>query len=404
MYLIERHKIKPNHKYYKEIDHLSFLSKNLFNMSLYNIRQHYFNTKTYLSLKDNYNKLKNIQKKDYESLPRKVSNQVIKQVDRSFKSFFNALKEYKKNPNKFKSCPKITRYKDKLKGRNIIIYEKGAISKKGFKNGLLHLSQTNIYISTKLTYDIIKEVRISKIINGYNIDIVYYKEGKELKSNNKYASIDLGVNNLMTLTFNDYKSPLIFNGRPLKSINQYYNKELSRLKSELKLRNKRHKSKRINKLNDKRNNKIDDYLHKMSRMLVNQLVSNDISKLIIGKNINWKQDINIGKQNNQNFVQIPFNKLIDMLNYKCLLEGIECRIVNESYTSKCSFLDNEDVKKHNNYKGKRIKRGLFKTNKGYLINSDVNGSYNIMKKAFPNLFDNDGIEGLSVVPLKLNVL
>jgi len=153
LYLIEKHIIKKNNKFYTEIDKLSFLSKNLYNMSLYNIRQHYFNEKKFLSLKENYNLIKNIQKNDYESLPRKVSNQTLKQVDKNFKSFFNALKSYKKNPKKFKSSPKIPKYKDKINGRNILIYEKGAISKKQIKNDIIHLSKTNIYISSKIKYD-----------------------------------------------------------------------------------------------------------------------------------------------------------------------------------------------------------------------------------------------------------
>jgi putative transposase len=401
MYLVEKHNISKIHKNYNEIDNLSFLSKNLFNMSLYNIRQHYFNTKTFLSLKENYNLIKNIQKNDYESLPRKVSNQVIKQVDISFKSFFKALKEYNKNSKKFLGKPKICKYKDKINGRNILIYEKGAISKKQLVKGILHLSQTNIFLTTNINYSEIKEVRIIKNINSYQIEIVYEKIEKIIKTNNNFCAGDLGLNNLISLTFNGHK-PFIFNGKPLKSINHYYNKKISFLKSELELKNKQKTSKKIKKLTEKRNNKINDYLHKVSRLLVNYLVSKDISKIVVGKNDGWKQDINIGKKNNQNFVQVPFNKLIQMIKYKSLLEGIELIEINEAYTSKCSFLDGEKIGKHETYKGKRIKRGLFRANDGRLINADINASYNIFKKAFPNILD--GIQDLAVNPIKLNVL
>lgn len=403
MYLIEKHIIKKNNKFYTEIDKLSFLSKNLYNMSLYNIRQHYFNEKKFLSLKENYNLIKNIQKNDYESLPRKVSNQTLKQVDKNFKSFFNALKSYKKNPKKFKSSPKIPKYKDKINGRNILIYEKGAISKKQIKNDIIHLSKTNIYISSKIKYDDLKEVRIIKNINSYSIEIVYNKqEQKLMEINNNICSGDLGLNNLLTLSFSNGMKPMIYNGKPLKSINHYYNKKLSELKSELELKNKQKTSKQIKKLTEKRNNKINDYLHKISYNIVNQLVSKNITLFVIGKNNGWKQDINIGKKNNQNFVQIPFNKLINMLLYKLTLVGINFKTINESYTSKCSFFDLESVEKHETYKGKRIKRGLFKTMKGLFINADVNASYNIMIKAFPNIFI-DGIQDLAVNPLKFNI-
>jgi len=139
-------------------------------------------------------------------------------------------------------------------------------------------------------------------------------------------------------------------------------------------------SRRIKTLTAKRNAKIDDYMHKASRDITNYLVSNKIAELVIGYNKNWKQDINLGKKNNQKFVQIPFLKLIDMLTYKCALEGIKVTLINESYTSKCSFLDDENIRKHTQYAGKRIKRGLYKTSTGELINADVNASYNILKK------------------------
>lgn len=215
------------------------------------------------------------------------------------------------------------------------------------------------------------------------------------------AAIDGGLNNLSTVTFNNGTKPFIINGKPLKSMNQFYNKKKSILQSYI--GDKRKTSKRIVKLSNRRNNKISDYLHKSSRLLVNQLVLNGVDTLIIGKNVNMKQDINIGKKNNQNFTNLPLFRFLDMVKYKSELEGIKVKFVEESYTSKCSFFDGEDVRKLENYKGQRIKRGLFKTGTGKLVNADVNGTYNIMKKAIPNLFI-DGIEGLGVVPVKFNIL
>lgn len=177
--------------------------------------------------------------------------------------------------------------------------------------------------------------------------------------------------------------PQIINGKPLKSINQYYNKKKSKLQEiQSRQQGKKKSTNRMQAITLKRNHKIVDYLHKASRIIVNQLVSNDISVLIIGYNKGWKQDIMIGKQNNQNFVSIPFLKFIQMVTYKCVLAGIQVELQEESYTSKCSFVDKEEVKKHKQYQGKRIKRGLYQTKEGKFINADVNGSYNIMKKYF----------------------
>lgn len=222
------------------------------------------------------------------------------------------------------------------------------------------------------------EVRVLPRNNHHIVEVVYKVIEKELKPDNgRYASIDLGLNNLATVSSNVVK-PFIINGRPLKSINQYYNKEVARLQSLLK-DNKR-TSKRIYNITLKRNNKVKDYLHKSSKTIMNFLVSNNISTLVIGYNEEWKQNINLGRRNNQSFVNVPFYTFIKQLEYKCKLEGINVITTEESYTSKCSFLDSEPLRKHNVYKGKRIKRGLFKSAKGKFINVDLNGSLNILRK------------------------
>jgi len=394
MILVEKHIIKQNHSFFKECDNLSFLSKNLYNQGLYNVRQHFFETKSYLNYNSNYHitKLQN----SYKQLPTKISCQTLKMIDQNFKSFFSLLKN-KTIKNKIPSYLK-------KNGRYLVKFPKQALSIKEFKkSGKIKLSKTDIIINTKLKdFSKIKEVRIVPRNNFYVIEIVYEKEEKLIKNNGIIASIDHGMNNLSTITFNNGLNPIIMNGKPLKSINQYYNKKLAFLKSKLELKQKRKKSKKIINLTNKRNNKISDYLHKSSKKLVNQLVSNNVSTLIIGKNIGMKQDINLGKKTNQNFVQIPLFKYLNMIEYKSKLEGIKVIFQEESYTSKCSFLDHESIKKHKSYKGKRLKRGLFESEKGKLINADVNGSLNIMIKAIPNVFA-DGIEGVGVHPFKLNI-
>ena len=371
IYLVERHIIKNN----KELDMICFKSKNLYNKALYLIRQHYFETKNYLSYYDVNRILVDSKDTDYYSLPTRISNQVLMLLDNNFKSFF-ALKKKKKD-NKYDKPIRIPRYLDK-QGRCVTIFTKSAISKVYLRKGLIKLSSLNILIPTKVTDSNIVEVRILPRNNHHVVEVVYKVEEKESKPDNgRYVSIDLGLNNLATVSSNAIK-PFIINGRPLKSINQYYNKEKAKLQSLLK-GNKR-TSKRINNITLKRNNKIKDYLHKSSKTIVNFLVSNNISTLVVGYNEEWKQNINIGRRNNQSFVNIPFYIFIKQLEYKCKLEGINVVLTEESYTSKCSFLDNEPLRKHNNYEGKRIKRGLFKTFENKLINADLNGSLNILRK------------------------
>lgn len=313
---------------------------------------------------------------DYYALPTKVSKQTLMLLDRNFKSFFSLVKN--KQSGNYDKLIRIPRYLDK-QGRSITIFPKEAVSKKYLKKGLIKLPSLSIEIPTKKANESnLVEVRVLPRNNHHVIEVVYKVDEVEPKSDNgRYASIDLGLNNLATVSSNVVK-PFIINGRPLKSINQYYNKEKARLQSHLKGDKKT--SKRINSITNKRNNKVKDYLHKSSRKIVNFLVSNNISTLIIGYNEEWKQNINLGRTNNQSFTNIPFYTFVKQLDYKCKLEGINVILTEESYTSKCSFLDGETIEKHESYLGKRIKRGLFKSAKGKLINADLNGSLNILRK------------------------
>lgn len=384
MILVEKHIIKKTNLIYNELNYACFLSKNLYNAALYEIRQYFFNTKKYLNKYELTNKFTKKQQVDYIALPRKVSQWVISLVDQNFKSFFKLLK--KKQFENYDKKVKLPKYLNKLKGRQILTFTNQAISLKSLKNGKLKLSGFNFEIPIKHTN--IQQVRIIPRNNFYVIEILYNIQEKPLKeNNNRYASIDLGLNNLAAVSFNCLQTPIIINGKPLKSINQYFNKKLAKFKSIQDFKNNKNIFKnKIYSLSLKRNNKINDYLHKSSRYLINHLVSNNINTLIIGLNKEWKQEINIGKNNNQKFVQIPHSKFIDLLKYKAKLEGINIIIREESYTSKCSFIDNEEIKKHKEYLGKRIKRGLFKSALGKIINADLNGSLNILRKEVPNAF------------------
>ena len=369
MILTERHIIKQSNSLYNELDNLCFLSKNLYNSALYTVRQFYFTNKKYFNWIKINNQFVSEKQQDYYALPCKVSQQTLKMVDQNMKSFFNAIKA--KN-----SKPKLPKYLDKIKGRFVVTYTNQAISKKALQNGYIELSKTNIKLKTNVKN--VKQVRIVPRNNFIVVEILYEVRTK-LHNNSKetYCGIDFGLNNLITCSFQN-DSPLIMNGKPLKSINWHYNKEKSRLQSLLD--NGKKTSKKIQNITLKRNNRINDYLHKTTKIFVNYLVSKKINNVVIGYNKEWKQGINIGRVNNQNFVQIPYYKLLNMLTYKCEIEGISVIVTEESYTSKCSFLDDEDICKHEEYVGKRIKRGLYKASDGRLINADVNGALNILKK------------------------
>lgn len=368
MILVERHIIKKSNPLYKKLDKLCFLSKNLYNSALYTVRQYYFDNKKYINWININNQFVKSKQPDYYNLPCQVSQQTLRMVDQNMKSFFNALKT--KN-----SKPRLPKYLDKTNGRFLVTYTNQAISKTELKNGYVAFYKTNIKIKTKVQN--VQQVRIVPQNNVIVVEVLYKVDCKSVISDiKKYCGVDFGLNNLMSCGFNDAK-PLIINGKPLKSINWHYNKRKAELQSLLK---NKHTSNRINNLTIKRNNKVNNYLHKASRMFINYLVSNDITDIVVGYNKEWKQGIKLGKVNNQNFVNIPYYKLLNMITYKCELLGITVHITEESYTSKCSFLDNEDVCKHNKYKGKRIKRGLFKSSDGRLINADINGALNILKK------------------------
>ena len=375
--------INNRRKEFLPLDELCFLSKNLYNVALYHIRQQYKKDKTYL----NYNKLNHILSSsnnvDYRALPYAQSaQQVLRQVDKQYISFYKAIKSPKMKDKRVR----LPNYKDKEKGRNIFVYT----------NQCFKLKDNTLYLKTKqgtLLFQTdkqnIQQVRIVPKGNHIVVEIIYNVGYTTKDDNKRYGSIDLGLNNICTLTSNVCQS-IIYNGRPLKGINRFYEKRKADLQS--KLKGNKHISKRISRLAYKRNRKNKDYLHKLSCAIVKYMEANSLNTLFVGKNAGWKDSIDMGKVNNQNFVSIPYNMLISMLEYKRKLHGIRFVIVNEAYTSKCSFLDNEKICKHDTYKGDRKERGLFISNKCIKINADVNASYNIMRL------------GLDKINVKLDVL
>lgn len=436
---VEKHNINSNHELYKFCDDICFKTKNLYNYGNYQVRQGFIlgsklekeaelsgeeylrfvelNTKitTVNDLKNRNIKLiskehkfigyqdldKIIQKDfDYKELLAQISQQTLRQLEQDWKSFFASIKDWKKNPSKYTGKPNLPKYKKK-NGRTVAIITSSIRIE---DNELIFPKSLKLpNLKTNIT-GTLKQVRIVPKGNIYTIDIVYDIPKVELYPDIKrVVGIDLGLNNFATLTNNLGYQPMIINGKPLKSINQYYNKKKAFLTSELMKSQGTNWSKKLSKLTLRRNNLVSDYIHKSSRIVINYALSINADTIVIGNNKHWKKEINIGKKNNQNFVSIPFSIFIEQIKYKANAVGIKVVVTEEGYTSKCSFLDLEDVCKQVDYLGKRVKRGLFISSKGVLINADVNGSYNIIRKVVPTS-SLQGIEGFGLNPFKINVV
>src|SRR6266487_3826438 len=395
MQLVEKYVIDRNDPRYSVIDEAAFKSKNLYNAGNYEIRQSYIFTGKYL----NYNEMdRRMQSHEaYKALPAKVSQQVLMQLHHDWDAFFKARAAYKEDPSKFKARPRIPGYKHKVEGRNMLVYTIQAMSrgKKGLKRGMIKPSQLPIEVKTKLKD--INQVRIVPRKGFYVVEAVYEQEVKQAPVNPAYhAGIDIGMNNLVALTSNKpgFRSVLV-NGRPVKSINQFYNKRKAELQSQLR---RKGTTPRMERMTNRRTRRIEHYMHTVSKRIIDLLVKEGIGVLVIGKNDAWKQEVNLGKRTNQHFVQIPHARLISMLTYKAELVGIRVLITEESYTSKASFLDRDPLPVHNigkekyTFSGKRIKRGLYRASNGWLINADINGACNIIRKVAPDAFGSEGGE------------
>ena len=403
MQLVEQHVIKQGDSRYAVIDSAAFAAKNLYNAALYLVRQTFIFEHRYLNYAQVYHRIKS--QEAYCALPRKVSNDVLRLLDKNWKSYFATVKAYHADPGKFLGHPKLPGYKDKVQGRTILIYDIQAVSKTALRKGVIAPSQLGITIPTKKQN--VKQVRIVPKSRYYVVEVVYEQEPEQATVDSSLiASIDIGLNNLATLTSNKASfAPRIVNGRPIKSVNQFYNKRKATLQSKVTPDDYTHRMERIT---IKRTRRIDHYLHTASRRIVDLLISERIGTLIIGHNPNWKQEANMGKRNNQNFVQVPHARFISMLTYKCQLVGIVVIVTEESYTSKASFLDSDALPVYGKctelpvFSGKRIKRGLYRAASGQCFNADVNGAYNILRKVAPDAFE-QGSRGCAVHPLSLAV-
>ena len=382
MNLAEIHQIRPNHKLYSICDELCFKSKNLYNAALFEFRQSFFDKELDTLTWQNINRIFNQSNQfDYRELPSKVSNTVLKKLGNNISSFWSLVK--KSDYNKKVRLPK---YLHKTDGRFIVEFNKQTFSNKRDEDDNLIICKSSLDLRIPTKVEKPQQIRIIPKVGCYVIEVVYEIEESRLKQNQRVAAIDLGVNNLATVVTNDGDNPILISGKKIKSINQYYNKMTSKRKSLLPYNV--FTSKSLDRLWLKRNNKISYEIHKVTKFLANYFDERDVSKVIIGNNSGWKNGINLGKRNNQNFVNIPYTKFINQLTYKCQLLGITVVVREESYTSKASFLDYDKIpnyKEGEKYKfsGKRIKRGLYRSSKRK-INADVNGAYNTMVKEDSN--------------------
>ncbi len=419
MYLTSITKLKLNKQQFTVIDTMSYRAKALYNSSLYEINKHFQDTKEYL----NYNSTDLLMKNHtentvYRSLPAALSQQLIKKLHKDYSSFFALLKKKQnKDYDKQIDTPKFKR-KDarkeliytKSKTSGSFIFKDGCIYitvSEDLNKGRLKLCKVPEYLKNKDFHNEIKYIEIVPKLDYYELHIKYEVEADtQNKLNSNWCSIDLGLNNLCTVTSNAHK-PYLINGRAIKSINQKYNKRIAKTKSATKKSQNANTSKEIKRLYSKRGDKLNNEIHKISDFIVKSVLEKKIDYVVIGYNKEWKQNINIGKRNNQNFVQIPFHKILNHLTYKLQLNGIEVHLQEESYTSKCSYFDNEEIKKHETYKGNRNKRGLFITSNGIRINADVNGSLNIHRKFILKAADDVPKEpvgtGLVMNPIKINL-
>ena len=395
---VVKYRVK-NKEFISFIDNLCFASKNLYNYANYLIRQEFVKSGNVLS----YNEIRRIctTSNPYKIMGSNVGQETLKYLDKSWKSFLIAVKDYSKNPTKYKGKPKIPKYLNK-NGRYMVGLDSNKVDVKA--NFIFFRWKTCKFMNNHFKVNVPNNTRVVQCRfvpkgSGYNLELVYQIEVPDYSEEaNRVAGIDLGVENFVTMVNNIGETPIVVKGGYLKSINQYYNKKKASLQSDLKNRYDLNWSKRLQKLTDKRFNKIEYEMHCISRKVVNWCVQHQIDTLIVGRNKGWKQE----NEGMQNFTYIPYEIFENMLAYKCENVGIKTYFINESYTSGTSFLDGEKPCKENYNKDRRVYRGLFVSNKGVKINADVNGAYQIINKVVPDAFAK-GIEGVGLHPIQLTV-
>ena len=406
---VEKHVIKKSHPYYSMFCEYTHLAKNLYNHANYLVRKEFTETGNWLRYQDLDKLLKqDTDYPDYRNMPvAQSAQQTLQLLDSNWKAFFRSIKNWSKNKDKYPGKPNLPKYKPK-DGRMVFILTNQQLRLRG---DLLHFPKSFNGFTIKprcvtlSNFEKINQIRIVPRNQIFCVEIVYSMviDDTLLPDNGRYMSIDLGLDNLATVVTNTGLQPILVNGKGLKASNQYYNKQKAYYQCIAKRMNDKFYTNRLYRLTQKRNFKIEDSLHKISRFIVTSALDNEIHTIVIGNNKEWKQSISLGSRTNQSFVSIPHKKLVDKIIYKARNVGINVILTEESYTSGTSFLDGELPQKEFYNKDRRIHRGLFVSNNDVHINADVNASYQIMKKVFPNVFA-DGIEGAVLHPVRVDII
>jgi putative transposase len=399
MQLVERHVIKRADSRFAAIDAAAFASKNLYNAANYVVRQSFIHAGVYLNYHEMHRRMKDHDA--YQELPSKVAQWVLQILDKNWQSFFAALATWQKDPSQFLGRPKLPGYKDKQNGRNLLVCTLQALSVPALRNGLIVPSMLGITVEAQ--HPNVQQARIVPRHGFYVVEVIYEQAPLQTAVDPAlHIGCDIGIDNLATLASDKPGFvPRIVNGRPVKSVNQFYNKRRAELQSQL---GREGTSQRMERNTTRRTRRIDQYLHTASRRIIDLLVAEGIGTLVIGKNPLWKQEVDLVRRTNQQFVAIPHARFIAMLTYKAQLVGIHVLVTEESYTSKASFLDADPLPVYGSatvpiFSGRRVKRGLYRAADGRHINADVNGAYNILRKVAPDAFA-QGSRGCVVHPVR----
>ena len=389
---VEKHVIKRSDKHFQLLMNFCHMSKNLYNHANYLVREQFIKDGNWLRYAELDSTLKmDTEYPDYRNMPTAQSaQQIIRLLDKNWKSFFKSIKDWAKHKEKYLGKPRMPKYLKKSSNYILIMTNQNCKLHDGYIKFPKVFDGFTIKpkFVGKQNAAGLQQVRFIPRRGEIIAEVVYTMHGVEkLADNGRYIGIDIGVDNLATVANNVGASAFTINGRPLKSLNKYFNKLKSRYQGISKRMNDKNNTNRLDRLTDKRTAKINDYLHKASRYIIDYCIQHDIHTIIIGQNKEWKQRSNIGKVNNQTFVQIPFARLIEMIQYKAEECGIAVILTEESYTSGTSFIDNEAPTKEFYNKSRRIHRGMFVSNSGVKINADLNGAYQIIKKVFPIKWD-----------------
>lgn len=380
---------------YKILKEYCLYSAKLYNEALNICNHHFEQTNKYIGYNKLYHEIKNSE--NYQNLPAQSAQQVLRLVDQNFRSFFALLRK-----------KKLGQYNDKinvpqLKNEEDLFLLQFSFQQAKLKNNILKLTKKLKFKFTHKIDGIIKQVIIKPYNRGqyFKLFIQYRENKKQIDHNlnkNNYLSVDLGINNFASCFSYPSGHSFILNGRPLKSLNRYFNKTKALVQEELESKNNQKWSNQLQNLTEKRNNVVDNFMNQASSFIIKYCIQNKIATIVMGYNKQWKQNSNLGRRNNQKFQSIPFYSFKRKLEYKCLDNNINLQFTEESYTSKCSFIDNEKMKKKDQYLGKRIKRGLYRSSNNLLLNADINSAANILRKARSDVIFDQDLLGLMFNP------